>query len=65
MYYVAHYYYEKPHMVVGTMVNKHDISFLVTAQPPMIVKTVDHNDHNKEGIIVVTNNYDDRVYPKS
>lgn len=58
---VKHSYPEAPHYVSGSFRSKSDCSFLVISQPPTIIELVDGN--NDKMYLVITNNYDDRLYP--
>lgn len=59
---MKHSYPETPHYVSGTFRSKDD-SFLVISQPPTIVELVNQDDNGKKSYIVITNNYDNRLYP--
>ena len=58
---VKHSYPEAPHYVSGTLCDRNDCSFLVISQPPTIIELVDDNDDKM--YLVITNNYDERLYP--
>lgn len=62
MIYVRHSYPEAPYYVSGSFRSKNDCSFLVVTQPPTIVEVID-SDNNMKRYVVITNNYDDRLYP--
>lgn len=62
MIYVGHAYPEAPYYVSGSFRSKNDCSFLVVTQPPTIVELID-SDNNMKHYVVITNNYDDRLYP--
>lgn len=61
MIYVRHAYPEAPYYVSGTLCDRNDCSFLVISQPPTIIELVDDNDDKM--YLVITNNYDERLYP--
>lgn len=61
MIYIRHAYPEASHRVSGTVRHIGDNHFLVKAQPPTLIELVDKDDTKR--CIVITNNYDDKVYP--
>ena len=60
---IKHSYPEAPYYVSGSFRSKNDCSFLVVTQPPTIVELVNQDDNGKKSYIVITNNYDNRLYP--